>query len=262
MNPEREILNYWFNRKGFLTVNNEKVGQNKELYLIAVKIEDGAAKECIHVEAQISVSASGIDAGPNEVKKIVKKKFEDSLISKQMKKLLSKYSLKDYRKAVVLGAVPKNRKEQITASFTEHGVEVIEFSDVLTDSLKSLDGQMYQNHTVRTLQLLKFLMIIDSENLTKLLNKLLQKQSRRKFLESFLDENAQLLVSDRFADIIGDIIKSALLKKPTKLAEYLSVNMTPKSYDKLVLKLSKVEPNKKSKKSAEQSLSSFFSLEA
>ena len=42
MNPDREIVNWWLNKRGFFTINNIKASKNREIDILAVKTKDGA----------------------------------------------------------------------------------------------------------------------------------------------------------------------------------------------------------------------------
>lgn len=265
MNPEREILNFWYNRQGYLILNNLKAGHNKELYLVAVKLADGKAVECIHVEAQISVSASsGLmqerGSVESEVQKFSRKKFDDKPIKEVISKLLHTYGLESHKKVFVHGAMPANRKKKLASAFSDSGVDVVDFSEVLNSAVGALDGQTYQNHTVRTLQLIKFLLISEPDSASILLNTQMHAHSREKFLRNFLstEQNKKILAKNSFDAILESSIKKSSLIKPDKLAELLSENLTKKSYNKLIQELHSRHPVPKKRKRKERLLSSFL----
>ena len=57
MNPEREIVNWWLNKRGFFTINNIKASKNREIDILAVKIKDGQVERVQHIEMACSITS-------------------------------------------------------------------------------------------------------------------------------------------------------------------------------------------------------------
>ncbi|RMF06090.1 hypothetical protein D6764_03090 [Candidatus Woesearchaeota archaeon] len=263
MNPEREILNFWFNSKGYLTQHNIKVGHNREIYMLALKIENGQPTECIHVETQVSVSAANAlvregESTEKQVSLFVKKKFETPAVKKKIKSLIESYSIDSCKRLVVLGKVPKSKSKSIASHFRALDVETVRFSDVLLDSIKALDGQTYHNNTVRTLQLVKFLLLGEPEALAEAFRKFMKGSSKQAFLSASLRGNEKLLSSKALSQELATAFFSSGFSKPDVLAELLAENLSRRSYNALLSRLFKQAPRQKKKSSKEKPLLSFL----
>jgi hypothetical protein len=45
MSAEKEIVNYWYNKKGFFTINNIKTTNNKDVGILALKYDKNKIDE-------------------------------------------------------------------------------------------------------------------------------------------------------------------------------------------------------------------------
>jgi len=78
LSAEKEIINFWLNRKGYFTVNNLKSG-NKDIGILALKFYKGTLTHIMHIE--ISCSISGFSEQSNIIDKLIDEKFDDKNIT-------------------------------------------------------------------------------------------------------------------------------------------------------------------------------------
>ena len=218
MSAEKEIVNYWYNKKGFFTVNNIKTGNNRDGGILALKLKDGKAEEVSHVEVSCSITGSISETTSlgKSVGRIVDEKFNDSGIRHFAPAFLAESKIKNI---IVVGSIPKSRKGEIISEFAKREVSVIEIEDVLYDVFEQLDTQYYKNDILRALQLTKFLLLSEPAKLAKMLaNDCFTSNSRKEFLSSILDKS-EIVREFKKTNVerLGMILKSSGLK-PKELA--------------------------------------------
>lgn len=270
MSAEKEIVNYWYNKKGFFTINNIKASSNRDCGILALNFDKGKVNEIFHIEVSCSITNNIAETSNlnRSISKIVDEKFEDENVKEIINNNIKQFSIQkpSVKKIIVLGAVPKSRKIEIVKEFSQKEVEVIEFENILYDVIEQLDTQYYRNDIIRTLQLTKFLLLSEPTKLAKLLlNDNFSSISRKEFLSSILDKK----------DIIKEFKKtnverlSAILKnsglKPTELAHMLEHNILNKRTRKIFFdslteqeKIRKVVNKIIKKKNMEMELQKFF----
>ena len=87
MNPEKEIVNLWLNKKGFFTINDINAGKNKVIDIIAIKLANGKLERVEHVEVNCSISSTIVDKDINEYIR----KFEDKTVIKKVKQVVKEF---------------------------------------------------------------------------------------------------------------------------------------------------------------------------
>jgi F0F1-type ATP synthase delta subunit len=226
MSAEKEIVNYWYNRKGLFTINNIKTSSSRDCGILALKFEKDKIDEVFHIEVSCSITGNISDASNLErsISIIVKGKFEDASIRKTINSNIGRFSIQknDVKKILVIGALPKSSKAEIIGKFSEIGVQAIEFQNILYEVLENLDTQYYRNDIIRTLQLVKFLLLSEPENLAKLLaDGSLSSSSRKEFLSSILDKGEIIKEFKKTnSERLAAILKSSGMK-PSELAHML-----------------------------------------
>jgi len=222
LSAEKEIVNYWCNKNGFFTVNNIKAA-NRDAGILALKFKKEKVDEVQHIEVSCSISGNIIEKDlDNLVKKTVDEKFNNKSVIREVDKNLKNFSgSKGIKKVLILGMIPKSRKEEVVNSFKKKGVMVLEFHDILSKVIEELDTQYYKNDILRTLQLVKYLVLAKPTAFAGLSN-VLSSGSREEFLKSILEQediikefrktNEERLIS---------ILKHSSVKDPEKLAELL-----------------------------------------
>lgn len=240
MSAEKEIVNYWYNKKGLFTINNIKTSSNKDAGILALKFDNDKVSEVSHIEVSCSIT-NNVSETTNLAKsigKIAEEKFEKKEIGEAIGGYTKHFSLQKnkIKKIIILGAVPRSRKKEIIKEFNQRDVEVIEFEDVLYDVLEQLDTQYYRNDIIRTLQLTKFLLLSEPVKLAKFLgNENLTSNSRKEFLSNILNQG-EIIKEFKKTNVerLGLILKNSSLK-PAELVAMLDSNVLNKKTRKLFL---------------------------
>lgn len=240
MSAEKEIANYWYNRKGLFTINNIKTTSNRDAGILALKFDKGIVSEVFHIEVSCSIT-NNISETTNLEKSIAKiagEKFEDNEIAEAVINHINNFSVQKnkIKKVIILGAVPKSRKNEIIMEFSKKEVEVVEFENILYDVLDQLDTQYYRNDIIRTLQLTKFLLLSEPAKLAKLMaDDSFTSNSRKEFLSSLLD-NEGIIKEFRKTNVerLGAILKNSGLK-PAELAGMIENNILNRRTRKMFL---------------------------
>ena len=270
MSAEKEIVNYWYNKKGLFTINNIKTSNNRDCGILALKFDNDRVNEIFHIEVSCSIT-NNITETTNldkSIRKIVDEKFENKSISETINNSINQFSIQKnkIKKIMILGAVPKSRKSDIVKEFNQKGVEVIEFENILYDVLEQLDTQYYRNDIIRTLQLTKYLLLSEPTKLAKfLVNDNFSSNSRKEFLSNILDKD-EIIKEFKKTNVerLSAILKNSSLK-PKELAEMLEHNILNKKTRKVFFdslteqeKIRKVVNKQKKVKKMHEPLGKFF----
>ena len=270
MSAEKEIVNYWYNKKGLFTINNIKTSNNRDCGILALKFDKDRVNEVFHVEVSCSIT-NNISETTNldkSIGRIVDEKFGNKNVENAVSNHTKQFFIarQKIRRMLVLGAVPKSRKSEIIRKFNEREVEVIEFENILYDVLEQLDTQYYKNDVIRTLQLTKFLLLSEPSKLAKLIaNDAFTSTSRKEFLSNILDKD-EIIKEFRKTNVerLAAIMKNANLK-PDELAKMLEHNILNKRTRKSFLdslneqeKIRKVVGRIIKKNKSEMELQKFF----
>ena len=273
MTAEKDIVNYWLNKKGFFTISNIKASRNKDIGILALRFDKEKLKELLHIEVSCSISSS--IAETTELKKTAEKiadiKFLNQAVSRAVDSYVAQFqNLKKIRRILVLGALPKSRKTEIIDAFKSKNIDVVEFEEIAFDVIKELDTQYYKNDVIRTLQLVKHLLLTNPKKLADLLSekgKILNVNTRGVFLSELL---SQELIKKEFTkaddDQIISILKYSSLKNPERLAQLLESELlnrkTRKPFLNSLLEQEKMrklyKEATKTKEKAEKTLMHFF----
>jgi len=240
MTAEKEIVNYWYNKKGLFTINNIRTSSNRDAGILALKFDKDGIKEIFHVQVNCSIT-NNISETKNpdkSIANIVEEKFGDKNIAETISNSIKQLSVQKQKikKIIILGAVPKSRKNEIIIKFSEMNVDVIEFDNILYDVMEQLDTQYYRNDIIRTLQLTKFLLLSEPAKLAKMLaNDSFTSSSRKEFLSNILS-NDDIVKEFRKTNIerLSAILRSSGLKA-SELAEMLEHNVLNNKTRKMFL---------------------------
>ena len=224
MSSEKEIVNNWYNKKGFFTINNIKTSTNKDAGILALKFEKGTVEEVLHIGVSCSITNNIAETTKldKSIKDMVKSKFEDKSIKEAISSNIKQFNIEKnrLRKLIVIGAVPKSRKKEIIKEFNQKDVEVLELEDILFEVMDNLDTRYYRNDIIRTLQLLKFLLLGQPEKMSKLVSSL-SNTSRKELIVSMLDKDEivkEFKMTNK--ERLGAILKSSKIK-PADLVDIL-----------------------------------------
>ncbi len=214
MSAEKQIVNYWLNTQDFFTINNIKV-RNKDIGIIALKFKKEKLSEAWHIEVSCSISGSITETTElkNTVNKFINSKFLDKAIKEKIEKYASQFSNVDIKKVLVLGLLPKSRKKEIINNFKTKGIRIIEFDEIIYSVIENMDTQYYNDSTIRTLQLVKYLLLSNPKKLAELVEKgnILNTSTRGKFFNDLLDME---LIKKEFTKT-GDEQIASILKNST-----------------------------------------------
>jgi len=211
LNPEKYIVYTWLNNKGFFTITNIRVAENKGIDILALKVVNRIVKKVVHYEVSCSVSSQP------DVKEI-KKKFDDPVVVKKINILVNNFVGRQvkYEKVVVMNSPDKDRIDDI---------KVERFEDIITDFMKNLAKHNYKNDVMRTTQLIKFLLMAKPSRLAEIVkdsgkNKVMNLNSRERFINELTKQKEVSRIIGKKDNI--DAIFSILSKSPItaeKLAE-------------------------------------------
>lgn len=233
MSAEKEIVNYWYNKNGFFTINNIKTNSNKDIGILALKFGKDSFNEIFHVGVNCSITNNMSETAnlARSISKVIEEKFEDKSIAETIKSHIKQFSSQkpELKRTIIIGAVPKSRKNEIVKEFRQRDVEVIDFENVLDDVMGQLDTQYYRNDIIRTLQLTKFLLLSEPAKLAKMLiNGSFSSTSRKEFLSNILEKDEIIKEFKKTnAERLAMILKNANLS-PSELAAMLENNILNK----------------------------------
>ena len=218
MSAEKEVVNFWLNRKGYFTVNNLKSG-NKDIGILALKFNKGTLTNIMHVE--VSCSITGFNEHDNLIDRVIDERFNDNSIATAIKKYTK--DMKDNietENIVVLNSLPKDR-EEIAKKLEKNGIIMFEFEDILSDVMKGLKTEYFKNDIVRMMQITKFLLMQNPKKFVDVLYSTLSPAKRREFLAEMLNKD-DIIKEFRKTneERLALILKHAMIK-PERLAEML-----------------------------------------
>lgn len=264
MSAEKDIVNYWYNKKGFFTINNIKAG-NRDIGIIALKFNNETIQEAHHIEVICSVSSTIIEKKADSfVTKIIKDKFENKAVTYEIKKNIMNFSgIKEIKKILILGILPNSRKKEVIKKFKEKGVEVSEFHEIIAKIFEDMDTQYYKNDIIRTMQLIKYLVLSKPTTFAWLINSL-SPGGKEAFLKTVLEKKDVMTKLKKTDDEdLAKILKHASVKNPEKFAELIQQSIlnrkTRKPFLDALLKMQGVRQElKKEIIRKEKSLKEFF----
>jgi len=264
MSAEKEIVNFWYNQQGYFTLNNLK-SKNKDVGIVALKFSKEGVQDACYVDVSCSISGNVSETAnvSSMVGQMVIEKFEKNTIRSVLdgRHYDMPVSADQMRKCIVLGSIPKSRKQDIVLAFKERNVFVIEFEEVLSGVMKQLDTQYHKNDVIRTLQLMKYLLLSEPRKMAEMMGSSLLNSSLKEELVMHLMNNSDMVKGFRKIEeeTVGDIISHSKLKNPEKLASALNKKvLNSKTRKPFMDSMMKHKGMKKVKVKKEVSLSRFF----
>jgi hypothetical protein len=262
MNPEREIVGLWLNKKGFFTLHSIPLANNKLIDILAIKVSNGKLDKILHVETACSIST--LDNMPMQV---YTDKFNDKGVEKKVNDTIRRHLGVDaaYEKLLVIGNTSKPQAFQKL-----DGIRTIRFEDILLDVIRDLNRQSYRNEAMRILQLVKYLLISKPSKMADMAgfngeNKFFTHQEREDFLRMLLEQkDVQKILGKRSMEAeIASILSESTLSRPEKLAEAIEGRLMTKrakrKFERIIMARQQVKVNVKAEvKPKEKSLELFF----
>jgi len=263
MSAEKEIVNFWYNLQGYFTITNLKSKGNRDLGIIALKFDKEKVSDAVYADVSCSIS-NALEANNDiSVNALAREKFGNVVVMQAIDSQLKgmPIPLEQLRKAMVLGSLPKSRKEDMIRKFQEQKIELIEFEGVLSSVLRGLDTQYYKNDVIRTLQLMKYLLLSDPKTMAEMFSSEMLNASLRGELINHMisSEDAVKAFRNTGEEKMGEIIRNSTLRNPEKLATVLQKNvLNSKTRKPFVDSLMKQKGMKRVKAKKEVSMKKFF----
>ncbi len=240
MSAEKEIVNYWCNKKGYFSINNIKTSSNKDAGILAIKFDGSSVSELLHIDVNCSITSSIAETSSlsHSATRISEDKFVNKEIAESIAVFVKNLSIEagKIRNLLVLGSLPKSRKVEILSEFRKKNIEIMEFDNVLLEVLEQLDTHYHKNDIIRTLQLTKFLLLSEPAKMAKvLLNSKNSSSSRKEFLANILD-NESIIKEFRKtnSERLTSILKNSSIK-PKELAGILEHSVLNKKTRKIFM---------------------------
>ena len=218
MSAEKEVVNFWLNRKGYFTVNNLKSG-NKDIGVLALKFDKGSLTHVMHVE--VSCSITGFNEQNYVMDKLIDEKFDDKNLINAIKSYTKEISKDvEIENVAVLNSLPKD-KDAVIKKLGKNGIVMVEFEDILSEVMKELKTEYFKNDIIRSLQIIKFLLMSNPKKFVDVLNNTLSPAKMKEFLSELLDSD-EIIKEFRKTneERLALILKEAMIK-PEKLAQML-----------------------------------------
>ena len=251
MNPEKEIVNLWLNKQGFFTINNINAGRNRIIDTIAVRQQAMSLDEVWHVE----IHASRVSPQLTERERLdLAQKFENPQIISAVKKTV--------RELLGTEAEPKNVIVSTIDNVSIPRVDVVKFEDILLDVIGSLDKQNYRDDTLRSLQLVKYVLLRRPSMMRQVIGRIRDDTARRgkKVITELLStEQAKSVLREKSSEqILIEILEGSSLASSEKFAKLLATKILSKRARAIFLKelLPQVEELEETRK--EESLEKFI----
>jgi len=236
LGAEKQIVSYWLNKKGFYTLNNIKAG-SRNIDFIAINFKDGAVSQIKHIEVSCSISSTSISLPKikESINKLVKIKFSSPVIEKTIKKTIKDLTRADayYEKILITSMLPKSNKGEIIGNFINKGIKIYEFEDVLSEVIRDIDTYYYKDDTIRSLQIVKYLLLAKPSKLAGLIGEaeteILKGAGKEKLIISLLKHGEVSKALERLDEKdMAALIKHSALKNPDALARMIAEDILGK----------------------------------
>ena len=260
MSAEKEVVNFWLNRKGYFTVSNIKSG-NKDVGILAMKFDKDALTRIMHVE--VSCSITGFNEQKDFLDNIIKEKFNDENVNAAIKSYINNAGKGvEIENAIIINSLP-NKKDALER-LGKNNINAIEFEGILSEVMKELKTEYFKNDTLRALQIVKFLLISNPRKMVEVINSALSPAKRREFLGEMLSTD-EIIKEFRKTneERLALRLKQAMIR-PEKLAEMLEKEIlnrkTRKPFIASLIEQEKlgVEYRKQTEAKKEKPLSGYF----
>ncbi len=261
MSPEREIVNLWLNRKGFLTITGINAG-SRVIDFIAVKNRKSGNEDpqVMHVEVSCSIAANILfEKDRNELDKM----FYDSNVARAVENAISASLGKQCSYDNVLVTNFQNLNLQ--------GVSIIKFDDILFDVVRDMDKQRYRSQTIRTIQLIKYLLISNPSRMSELLSKQslykpMTSSAKEALIKELLSQDVGKKIFSKPSNeqLLVDILRASSLRQPERLANALEEVLTKRTGSRLfnlLLQKKDIQTAIKEEIAKDQTLEHFFTAE-
>lgn len=243
MGPEKEITLRWLNSNGYFTYTNINTG-GRTIDILAIKSDDSKVKTIYHIEVYCPISAK---PGPKEKRDIILR-FNDTLVTRKVESILKKQvGESKYENILVCSEGIENLEN----------IKVIKFEDVLFEVIKDLDTQNYRNDTLRTLQLVKHILLSNPTYAHMLLGLKSGRKKEAIVKEMMSSEHGRNAFKKKSSEsALLDLLRSSPLINSEKVLSALADDiLTSRSKSYL---LRKIMPKQEAIQRKEMTLESFY----
>ena len=225
MGPEKEIVELWLNRKGFFTIKDINAG-SRVIDVLAIKQD--SQPMVAHVEVACYVSGA-LTAKKEELEN----KFSSASVVKKIRQAIREHlgSDREYERFLIT-TVPGIKLS---------GVNVIEFDKVLFEFISSVDRQFYSNSVMRTLQLVKYVLLSNPAYTAKIIGneekfRALTHHSREEFIQKLFEQDVAKKIFAKKANegLMVELLKCSTLKSPERLAAAIDKILTKRTATKFM----------------------------
>src|SRR3989338_2968840 len=223
MSAEKDIVNYWLNQQGFFTIKDISASGSRNIGILAVKFDDEKISKAMHVEVVCSISGISDSSDSKTIVRISENKFDDKYVEKAVAEYFKTENAK-YGKVLILGGVSHQKKESISKEFAGKGIKVFDFEEIMFDVVRDIDTRYYKDDIVRSIQLVKYLLLSNPQRLAKLIEEgnILNAQTRSRSVAGLFEDES---ITREFAKIgeekIALLLRHISFKNPEKLAEII-----------------------------------------
>lgn len=262
MGPEKEIVALWFNSKNYTVATNVSVSGNKDVFLLAVKLNPA---EAIHVEMFASLTQTGnimMDSSSvkDSVEAYISKRFLDT--DKAVAGYLSSHGLKDkHKRMIIIGQLAKSIRQRTADEFMAKGVQAIMLEDVLAEVISSVDRVDHRSPGVRCLQLIRHALLSEPNATARLLASLNESAREELFLKMCtIPQFSAVLARKGSEHLLMDIFSKSTLANSEKLADVLDDALGKRRVNRLIRRLleKRIPKAAAKEKSLERSLMEFL----
>jgi len=209
MSAEKEIVNFWLQNQGYFTIANVKRG-NKDLGILAVRDSIG---KILVVDVCCSISTAFDESfitelitqtSPEDIWKAVNEQFQGREIT--------------IERMLVINSISDDFAEVLAK---KHDLTIIPFESVVSETLSSVSTGYIKNDVIRSMQLIRHLLIEKPQRMVDVLQSTLGQHKMREFIGALLERD-DIVKEFRKTneERLAAILKSAMLK-PERLAELL-----------------------------------------
>lgn len=215
MNPEKEIVLRWLHSKGYYTIANLNAGKNRTIDIIAIKHRGRSVENVQHIEVHCSMGSSIVT---NKERNELFERFNSPVVEKRVNRAIKEHLGADAEYDKVLVSTGENLELK--------DIKVMKFEAILLDVVHELDTQNYRNDVLRTIQLLKYLLITKPMAVAELLSERDQTTLKKRKQEAIV---RKMLTSES--------ARSTLMKKANEQILIGLLKNTPLINSESVLKI-------------------------
>ncbi len=240
MEPEKRIVEFWLNQKGFFVLKNINAGKSV-IDFLALKFDSkNSSGDKIKLDKVVQVEVACSVSGEVLVNNYLSK-FKDKNIMRKIKSVINSFVSSSFNNSLstspstssssasspvgVSKSVGNNLKyenwlitntrvlkKDLKRDFgSDSSVSIIPFKEVIDEVIKKLDRQNYQDSVIRSLQLLKFLYLKSLMRGFRIGKQRLSRRERINLLKELLKQKGSVKVV--LDEGLGEVITKRFLRK-------------------------------------------------